>query len=669
MTRDDQAVFTQLVAEALGARPQDSQTPDSQTAVGLAYSFEREALADSVTGTAKYDLTPDSHALFGVYEAPREEDSAVNPAGLCMSLLVFRAEPQSDDALRCDLIPPTGNHVTLHGFWRGSGISFWSAGRDLMPTPLRGAQEQAAARLGTHLRYCSVDQGRWLQVVTHVIREGEYILFHRGIFQHGRILPPLPGTDSTRPPQPPDGGMSLNHPGDSTPGTEDVAALEAELTELQQALAAARAELESQEEDLGRAENDMLDLEVEEERLLAPAEGEDHAERPANDTRLREIHDQLHRRYAELVQLQGQVEDAASDVEDLEDETNDLEDRLDTRYAGWQDAVARRAEEIVSRAIDEGRLPREQVPGEGLLSEALLQRLSPEARQLYDTSRRVLHLNSTDQVFRGGDNSPVIGAMAKCCERVFADAFAARRPQLVADPAVSRLRDNFKRATIDIPEEDQRYKVDKGSLGRVLNQLPDNEQAWSGMRNCGIAILLFGTSYRVVAGEVIEIDNPLRLRGTEDERRALRVACYEFQRLRNGFVHHDLATWGDVQQAQPWFQQCLLGLLTCSSASNERSPGGPGRVSSDLGHATCPAGEGGTAPVGASSPRKGSPSPSSRLSDAARPGWCLPEAPSWPCPCARHWAAKACSPYWSGYHSASCCRQRTFNGAVKKPWL
>jgi hypothetical protein len=161
VTREDQAVIDWVVAAHLGALPPDSQWPGSQTANGFDV-VRRERLADSATGTAKYDLTPDGHALIGVYEIRQEEGPVVSPGGLCLSLFVFRAESQSADAVRGDLIPPTGDHVTFHGFWRGSGISFWSAGPDLMPTPLWGAQEQAAVRLGTHLRYCPVDQVQWL---------------------------------------------------------------------------------------------------------------------------------------------------------------------------------------------------------------------------------------------------------------------------------------------------------------------------------------------------------------------------------------------------------------------------------------------------------------------------------------------------------------------------
>jgi hypothetical protein len=115
---------------------------------------------------------------------------------------------------------------------------------------------------------------------------------------------------------------------------------------------------------------------------------------------------------------------------------------------------------------------------------------------------------------------------------------------------------------VNIPVEDQGFKIDKGSLRKVLSFLAKpGPTYWSGPRNGAIALLLFGRKYRVGDGPGEEINNPLKLFGDEEERKKLRLDLYRLQQIRNGFAHHDCAEWPQVQEPKGCFEACLRGLI------------------------------------------------------------------------------------------------------------
>lgn len=508
-------------------------------------------------GAAEYHLAPGNQTATGTFEARQEADLIVGSAEWYPSLLVFRATPQSRESLWAYLFRPDGDPITLRGEWRGAGVSFWNPGQTLIPKllpELLSIREEQAGQPGTLLRYCSVNRDKWLLVVSHVVYDGEAtdtidgeaIEFVRGIFRHRPAPAPPQEADARLPRTESEGVMSSTPPDNSGTGIRSIASIEENIVELERNLEGARENLQSADNELDRCRDDIDDLEVEEHRLLVSRGAERRVGPSADDTRLREVQRDLHSHYGRLVQLE---------------EIEELQDRIDAGYSEWEDAALRRAEEILARHAEKLPHPPEAETGDPLLSAGLARLLSEPARTMLQTYQRLIAFYRGDESMRAGDNSLVIAAMAKCCERAFSDAFAARRDALLMEPSVIKLINKFKTVKIDIPEEDQKFKVDKGSLGNVLSLVQKDKQHWSGMRKCGISLLLFGTRYQAKTDECIEIENPLRLRGTEHERRDLRLACYEFQELRNGFVHHDPASWSDVEGALACFQRCLPGLV------------------------------------------------------------------------------------------------------------
>jgi len=82
--------------------------------------------------------------------------------------------------------------------------------------------------------------------------------------------------------------------------------------------------------------------------------------------------------------------------------------------------------------------------------------------------------------------------MSKLCERILADFLGPRCSAIYADPKVSSLLNDPKRP-VSIPKEDQEFKIEKGSLRRLLSLIEKGGPLHlSGTRNGAIALLLFG---------------------------------------------------------------------------------------------------------------------------------------------------------------------------------
>jgi hypothetical protein len=109
-------------------------------------------------------------------------------------------------------------------------------------------------------------------------------------------------------------------------------------------------------------------------------------------------------------------------------------------------------------------------------------------------------------------------------------------------------------------------KVTSGDLTNVVKMVKksiDTNAAikWNGMGNKRIALLLFGGWIPVYQTTPEHLLNPLGVKASEEYVQTLPDRLSEFQNLRNGFVHHDLANKDDLRRTWECFQDCLKGLL------------------------------------------------------------------------------------------------------------
>src|SRR5262249_2196540 len=252
-----------------------------------------------------------------------------------------------------------------------------------------------------------------------------------------------------------------------------------------------------------------------------------------------------------------------SDIYNLEWEIADLEARIDSGYEEWEERSIAKAHEIVSQARADGILPTEDADLDEMLSPAALRVLSPEVKVMLQTTIQLTRVYASDKYLGERDHSPLIAEMSKICERIFAEFFSARLQNILQDQSVSALAKDFNLAKqhIKIPNVDRQANVNNGSLKKILETIGKPVQKWSGTRNCGIAVLLFGTRFSVGLAGVSDIVNPLGLTGTEQHIEDLRVLCYQLQDRRNDFVHHDPADVNDLRNFYGLFHGCLTAMV------------------------------------------------------------------------------------------------------------
>jgi hypothetical protein len=121
------------------------------------------------------------------------------------------------------------------------------------------------------------------------------------------------------------------------------------------------------------------------------------------------------------------------------------------------------------------------------------------------------------------------------------------------------------RFSFEIPDNDNQHDIHRGSLAQTLDLIrragpTGKEVKWSGTRNCAIAILLFATRLRFSNGSPGLLVNPMGASGHQQRLTALRVALYRLQKVRNGFIHRDVAKWSDVRKALSQFKKCVRGM-------------------------------------------------------------------------------------------------------------
>lgn len=332
--------------------------------------------------------------------------------------------------------------------------------------------------------------------------------------------------------------------------------IEEELARAQEALVEAIEELDEIKGDHEFCDHELVTLELDSLGLQTNLRlSRDQA--PAPD----DADEAICLKYREYLELGDRFSDQEFEVAELEDRVWELEDLLENGVREWQEVRVREADRIVAETIDIGTLPSVDLSEYAYVAD-------------YSVSEAVLTMLRTVVVLRTKlvpaqveiqerlDYSPLIGQMAKTCERLFGDAFSSRRSLLSASNEANLLLNNGKQFEVEIPAEDKEHKIDKSSLCKVLSMIEKrSSDEWSGTRNCAIALLLFGRHHRTIGGSCVEIRNPLGVTGTETERTQLRVALYRLQKERNGFVHHDVASLDDAKYFESLFIECVRGLV------------------------------------------------------------------------------------------------------------
>lgn len=517
----------------------------------------------STTGTVEYrDILYGSH-IHGEYRQDAHSDMAV------MSVLLQRTTGDgleltiaALDADRfCGQARLSGGSIILDGnaipFFVGDYLQ--DAHAPLVPKtesrPLT-RDDVRHARIALH----PLRQDLWLLVLYHVLSSssGHATLLKTEVW-HFRPEPKTPSVAkaeaSKRLPQ------SLESPSSPSAFTDLTARLEEverELEERRREVEELKSELEDVKSDHEDAVDELVDLDlasfgwadanssVDPCPVLASYDG----------TKWQGLYRSVIDLMEQVHDLEGELATAEDDIDDLEHEADDIEEALDQGYAEWQAKEYGKAEAIIEQAP-----ARPDLAERRLLGQAAVGLLSDDARTIHETFMQLDGLYTDRPDLQALDCGPLVSSMSKLCERILADFLGPRCPAVYADPTVSSLLKDPKR-TVEIPAEDQTFKVDKGSLRKVLGLIekpgPVN---WSGTRNGAIALLLFGRTYKMGDGEGDEIDNPLKLYGTEEERQGLRLDLYRFQQLRNGFIHHDLAGWTEALEVKRCFYGCVQGLV------------------------------------------------------------------------------------------------------------
>ncbi|MFL5342455.1 MAG: hypothetical protein ACJ8F7_20105 [Gemmataceae bacterium] len=170
------------------------------------------------------------------------------------------------------------------------------------------------------------------------------------------------------------------------------------------------------------------------------------------------------------------------------------------------------------------------------------------------------------------DHGPEIAGMAKACERILDDVFMEKREAIARDPAVAALISDERNWQYRIPAS--MFKMTAGDLTNVVKMVKKSIETntairWNGMGNKRIALLLFGGWIPVCQGSREHVLNPLGVKGSEEYVQTLPDRLSEFQTLRNGFVHHDLADKNDLRRTWECFHNCLKGLLQAFYSGSE----------------------------------------------------------------------------------------------------
>jgi hypothetical protein len=201
-----------------------------------------------------------------------------------------------------------------------------------------------------------------------------------------------------------------------------------------------------------------------------------------------------------------------------------------------------------------------------------LSKLSKAATRILKTTAVLVQAAAGGELFEELEYGPQIASMAKACERILDDVFKDKKEAIERDSVVVAILADERGWQYRIPPSMSKLtssdltnvvKMVKKSIGR------NTAVKWNGMGNKRIALLLFGGWIPVYRTTEERIVNPLGVKISESYVQTLPDRLSEFQNLRNGFVHHDVADADDLRRAWECFQDCLKGLLQAFYAGSE----------------------------------------------------------------------------------------------------
>lgn len=262
---------------------------------------------------------------------------------------------------------------------------------------------------------------------------------------------------------------------------------------------------------------------------------------------------------ASLRDAECEAESLADEIDEIGQSVQDLaEDAMASLWTTANYAVGQRMLRRLKSAQNE--------PDLSFLEpfQTSVSRLLPDVQKMLSAAAVLYAVARQDEILHDKDYGCVVAAMAKCCERAFADGFDARKAVILSHPVVQMiLTEKGDKRRFDIPPVET--GVDKSKLGNLLEALAKsatkNEMRWSGTRNCGLAILLFSGRLGVWTGTQFECLDFFHDTSKADAFRLLPQRLIEFQELRNGFIHESFAAVSDVEQMWPCFADCMRGIL------------------------------------------------------------------------------------------------------------
>jgi hypothetical protein len=529
-------------------------------------------------GTSKNEVKMQGSAILLDISIDGSPGTALSRSEQMEMMLVTKGVPGHSEQVTGVLTLREGGPIVVSGLFRTSSLVFESYDKTLVRTLGKEFYERIAKETGNEPEKLESDgstlttivcrpltENKWMLGIYRPIRLVDGVVLQKAELIHRRIAPLEAKVKA------PELREVVLPPSSSINVVPKMLSLEARIEECKSQLEEARqslemkGDLEEAEDDLGDCEDEILDREL--KQLGLNGLSLENHEREAS---LAHLEQELQEHYRQYLDLESDISDSRQeieslegDIEDLEDEIEDLEDGVDDDYQDWEEASLQVAEQIIERSKLQGEVPL-LTPESFAYWHPAIPQLSKDAqkqlwtlKQLMTSFQHDAGLSSDD-----ADKSPIIAEMSKCCERIFSDFFSARHSCLLSDPGIVALY-KAKKREIEIPPSDQSYGINRNAIARVLVMVWESSQPnWSGPRKCGIALLLFGRRNQVKKPTLTLIDNPLGCHGSEDELNDLRLALYKFQNVRNGFVHHDSASWEDVERIRPLFERCLFGLLT-----------------------------------------------------------------------------------------------------------